>query len=208
MTVGPRTHTYEVNAMLRVSKECERLIAAFFVEYVGVRPGRVKSDLHLTVYHGRRPLPGLGERTLPVDVVIDTAETRFMVLAPGGENPRPALDPNSQSVGIRVTRRNRAIVDIQRLREGVYRFESPAIVGRREATTAWTNCFGSRHYQPHIQLLRPWSKIGDDLHEIGRLFRSQIRQIDFDVYQIEFRIRSSGEWVRRSSGRQQTGRRR
>ena len=195
MHTGPRSHEYEVNAMLKVSEKCEREIEDFLVGIYGVRPNRVQTKLHLTVYHGRRPLPGLLEGTLPVSISIDSQETRFMVLAPGGENPRPELDPNSLSVGIRVTRRNRAIADIQRLRESVYSHETPETIGTRKATTAWTNCFGSRHYQPHIQLLRPWNRIVDELTEIGRLFRSEIKQIELSEFQIESRTRINGKWV-------------
>lgn len=204
MIVGPRTHGYEVNAMLRVSSSCEESIRAFFVERFSVRPNRVQLNLHLTVYHGRRPLPGLREIAVPVDITIDADETRFMVLAPGGENPRPELDPRALSVGIRVTRRNRAIPEIQRLRRNVYRFETSEIVGRRMATTAWTNCFGSKHYQPHIQLLRPWSKIPRDLTEIGKSFRSEILEIDFDTFELESRRRIDGKWI--TSRHDDTGR--
>ena len=195
MSTGPQSHTYEINAMLKVSKKCEQAIVDFLVGNYGVRPNRVQSNLHLTVYHGRRPLLGLLEGTFPVDISIDTRETRFMVLAPGGENPRSELDPGSISVGIRVTRRNRAIDDIQRLRESVYSHETPEIIGIRKPTTAWANCFGSRHYQPHIQLLRPWSKTRRDLTEIGRLFRSEIEQIELNEFQVESRTRIDGKWV-------------
>ncbi len=194
-TIGPQTHDYEVNAMLRVSKTSEDLIRAFFADTYRIRPNRLKSDPHLTVYHGRRPLPGLSQEYCPMQVIADTDETRFMVLAPGGENPRPELDPRTLSVGIRLTRRNRAVADIHRLRESVYGYESPEIVGKRKCTTAWTNCFGSRHYQPHIQLLKPWHKIHSSLAEIGARFRSEIHHIDFDFFHIEFRHREGGQWV-------------
>ena len=54
--VGPRSHNFEVNAMLRVSKTSEDLVRAFFVEMYGVRANRLQSGLHLTVYHERRRL--------------------------------------------------------------------------------------------------------------------------------------------------------
>ena len=195
MPKGPQGHTYEVNAMLKVAKASEHQIGSFLAEHSGVKPSRIQSDLHLTVYHGRRPLPGLAEGVWPIDVVADTNETRFMVLAPGGENPRPELDHRSLSVGIRLTRRNRAIAEIQRLRKSVYSFESPEIVGGREATTEWTNCFGSRHYQPHVQLLKPWNKMRQGLTELGALFRSTAKQIHFDEFRIESRTRVDGRWV-------------
>ena len=193
--MGAKAHSFEANAMLKVSKSSEDQIGAFFLDAYGMRPNRLKSNLHLTVYYGRRPLPGLRQACHPVRIIADTDETRFMILAPGGENPRPELDPRALSVGIRVTRRNRAVADIQELRQSVYRFETLEVIGKRKATMAWTNCFGSRHYQPHIQLLRPWHKIDSSLARIGSRFRSEIDYIEFDHFQIEFRHRVDDEWV-------------
>ena len=194
-TQGPRSHTYEINAMLRVSKESEDRIRAFFSESYGVRPTRLQSELHLTVYHGRRPLPGLQEEIRSVHIAINTAETRFMVLAPGGENPREEIDPRAHSVGIRLTKRNVAIPTIQKLRELIYRLETRAAIGNRKPSSAWTNCFGSRNYQPHVQLLRPWHKVDATLTELGLLFRNQIDRIEFDLFQVEERHRLDGQWV-------------
>ena len=195
LAAGSRKHTYELNAMLRVSRESEDEIARFLSARCGVRSKRIASDLHLTVYHGRRPLPGLREGSWPIEVSLDVQETRFMVLAPGGENPRRDLDPGALSVGIRITRRNRAIAEIQNLRKSVYRCETPDVIGSRTPTTAKTNCFGSRNYQPHIRLLHSWSRIERDLTMIGESFRSEIREIKLDVFEIESRIRIDGEWV-------------
>ena len=194
-TLGPQTHNYEVNAMLRVSKTSEDLVRAFFSESYSVRQNRIQSNLHLTVYHGRRPLPGLYDNTQFVHITVNTAETRFMVLATGGENPRSDMDPRAHSVGIRLTKRNTAIPEIQKLRKQIYKLETKAVIGTRKPTTAWTNCFGSRNYQPHIQLLRPWHKIDANLTEIGSLFRTEIDQIEFDIFQIEVRHRVDGQWL-------------
>ena len=165
---GPQSHTFEVNAMLRVSKECEDRIKAFFLESYRARKNRLQSNLHLTVYHGRRILPSLQQKSQPVRITADAAETRFMVLEPGGENPRTQLDPQVLSVGIRLTRRNTAIPEIQKLREQVYRLETREVIGTRKRTTAWTNCFGSRHYQPHVQLLRA---LAQSQRDVGRGWR-------------------------------------
>ena len=194
-TQGPRTHSYEVNAILTVSKASEGLIRKFFLDNYDLRPNRLSTDLHLTIYHGRRPLPASGQECRSIEVSVDMAETRFMVLAPGGENPRPDLAPRELSVGVRLTRRNRAVDAIQRLRESVYRFETPEIIGNRNPTTARTNCFGSRNYQPHIQLLKPWHKIDSSLSEIGERLRSEVQCIEFDRFKIEFRRRVEGGWV-------------
>ena len=111
------------------------------------------------------------------------------------ENPRTQLDPQVLSVGIRLTRRNTAIPEIQKLREQVYRLETREVIGTRNRTTAWTNCFGSRHYQPHVQLLRPWHKVNATLAEVGDLFRTEVKEIEFDLFQIEARYRWMGSGV-------------
>ncbi len=182
-----RIHEYEVYAILWVTRTCEERIAQFLVDKCGIPQGAVQRGLHLTVYYARRPLPGLVEENQRVHINANVDETRFMVLAPGGENPRPDLEPSRGSVAIRLTKRNQAIAEIQQLRKSVYQLETDRVVGNRAATTAWTNCFGARHYQPHIKLLRPGSGIKRDLTEIGTIFRSEIEQIEFGKFQIQFR---------------------
>ena len=107
-----------------------------------------------------------------------------MVLAPGGENPRPELEPAKKSVGIRLTKRNIAIEGIQTLRHQMISLETSELVGRRKRSTAWTSCFGARDYQPHIKLLKPGSEIDRDLKPIGRYFRMCFQTIDFGKYEI------------------------
>ena len=194
-TFGPRSHKYEINAMLRVSKRSEDRIRDFFTEHCNIKRGRLRSGLHLTVYHGRRSLPGLQPETKPAQITASTSETRFMPLVPGGENPRDEIDARVHSVGIRFTKRNPAIPEIQGLREQIYQLETKIVVGGRKPTTAWTNCFGSRNYQPHIELLRRWHKVNAKLTELGSLFRAEIGHIEFDQFQVEERHRVYGEWV-------------
>ncbi len=194
-SLGPRSHNYEINAMLRVSKYSEREIRQFFSNVFEVKQNRLNSDLHLTVYHARVPIPGLQVGSHTLDITVDTAETRFMVLVPGGENPHDDIDAGAHSVGIRLTKRNTAIPQIQKLREQIYRLESKAVIGNRKPTSAWTNCFGSRNYQPHIQLLRPWHKVCGTLDEIGKLFRNSVNRIEFDSFQVEARQRIDGQWI-------------
>jgi hypothetical protein len=179
-----KTYTYEVHALLWVTRKYEALITELLSRECEIPRNSIQRGIHLTVYHGRRPLPGLVPGSQPVRIVADALETRFMVLAPGGENPRPELDPSRRSVGIRLTKRNRAIDQIQRLRAGIYRFETLAVIGERTPTSAWTNCFGARHYQPHIKLLRPGSGIERDLTKLGEIFRSDMEWIEFDRFEV------------------------
>ena len=194
MPRGPQSHTYEVNAILWVSKESEEQIKSFLSESFQVRGSGLQSDLHLTVYHGRRVLPYLRPIENPIKIIVDTKETRFMALQPGGENPREDIDARTSPIGIRLTRRNLAIPAIQGLRRQIYCLENKRVTGTRHPTTAWTNCFGSRHYQPHIQLLRPWHNTDDNLSDMGEKFRARIETIEFDRFQIEERHRVNGQW--------------
>ena len=175
--------THEVYALLWVTKSCEFKIFDF-MRSVGVPAECIQRGMHLTVYHARRHLPGLPVklRSRYVAIGADTIETRFMVLAPGGENPRPDLLPARRSVGIRLTKRNCAKDQILALRREMCAFETPAVIGTRTPSTDWTNCFGARHYQPHVKLLRPGSGINRDLTKMGELFRSQLRSIEFGKF--------------------------
>ena len=179
-----KSHGYEVYALLWVSHRCTDRIRDMLLHECEIPRQAIQPNLHLTVYHGRRRLPGLTPDSWAVHIVADSLETRFMVLAPGGENPRPELEPSRRSVGIRLTKRNQAIDQIQSLRDSIFRLETKNIIGSRRRTSAWTSCFGARHYQPHIKLLCPGSKIERDLKKLGEVFRSGINQIEFDRFQV------------------------
>ena len=174
---------YSIFALLWVKEESEALIHEFLASK-GIPRRAFQKETHLTVYHGRRPLQGISPYHSPVEISADVSETRFMVMAPGGENPRPELDPKHKSVGIRLKKTNRAIAQIQELRARIYRLETPKVIGTRRPTTAWTNCFGARHYQPHIKLIHPGSNIDRDLTPLGNAFRSSIESFDFDRFEI------------------------
>ena len=175
--------------MLSLSKHCETDIEEFFVSS-GIPRRVVQRGMHLTVYYARRFLPGgPNNRIQPISIELDVKETRFMVLAPGGENPRPELVPSKRSVGIRLTRRNIAVPHIQKLRREMSSRETPRIIGRRTPSTAKYSCFGARRYQPHIKLLRPGSEIDRDMTELGKAFRNHFSVLKFDIHRIRTSIR-------------------
>lgn len=180
-------HSYEVYGILWVTRKCETQIANLLADEFGIPGEVIQTGLHLTVYYGRRPLAGLVPHSRPVKISADVSETRFMVLAPGGENPRPSLEPSRCSVGIRLTKRNSAIEQVLELRRSIYQLEPAKWPGNRKSTTDWNNAFGARHYQPHIKILRPGSGINRDLTELGGFFRSSIKRIEFGRFQITVR---------------------
>ena len=179
-----KNYDYEIYALLWVSRRSTKIIRDLLSCECKIPVKAIERKLHLTVYHGRRQLPGLTSYNRAVSIVADPLETRFMVLAPGGENPRPELEPSKCSVGIRLTRRNQAVEGIQNLRADVFRFETKDVIGNRKPTSAWKSCFGARNYQPHIKLLRPGSEIDHNLTKLGEIFRSKIDEIEFDRFQV------------------------
>ena len=184
----PPTHP-AVYAMLWVSPRSVVQIAEFLVSK-GIPEAAIDRSMHLTVYYASRLLPGLPRDIpiRPVQIEADAMETRFMPLVPGGENPRPDIDPASKSVGIRLTKRNQAIDEIQALRSEMCELETPEVVGERQRSTAWKSCFGAKRYQPHILFLRPGSGIDRDLRPLGTSFRSHLQKIEFNKYEVITKI--------------------
>jgi hypothetical protein len=116
---------------------------------------------------------------------IDTLETRFMVLAPGGENPRPDLIPGKLKVGIRVKNGSTLRKKIIELRDSLIAHETEYVLGNRKPSTKSRNAFGARNFQPHIALLNAGSGIQTNLTEVGNNFRDSIPEIYFDKFIIQ-----------------------
>jgi hypothetical protein len=175
----------EVWAKLLLSRGDSHRVRAFFIAECGIKSHHVVSNMHLTVYYARRPMPGVLPLTEPARVVVPANETRFMVMAPGGENPRPNLEPSRSKIGIRVHRRSSAIPAILEYRQRLLTQETPTVLGRRPPSGRWKNAFGARHFQPHVTLLRRGSGIDGDLTILGRLFRNHLKNLVFDRFVVD-----------------------
>lgn len=163
--------------LLYLSPECEEAINIFFKEEIGILPKSIQQGMHLTVYQNNRPSIDFRNTEIKVDVTVNIDETRFMAFAPGGENPRPDINPNKCGVGIRLTKRNDAIPEILRIRRDFYKLE-PKFTSRLNTTDS-RNAFGARNYQPHIKFLRSGSNIGRDFFSIGHKFRERFKTLKF-----------------------------
>jgi hypothetical protein len=172
--------------MLHVSKESELLIHAFLTAY-GIKRRTIRSRLHLTVYHARRKIPQIESAILECAISVPGVDFRFMTMTPGGENPRPDVDPNTCPVGVRVHKSSQAYIKIQELRAQLIKFETESVLGKRRPSTKTRNAFGSRYYQPHITLLRQGSGVGADLRPLGDAFRRSIEKIEFNSFEIIYR---------------------
>lgn len=184
---APKAHTTEVWAQLFLSEADQLRVHDFFVSEFGIKPRYIVRNMHITVYHARRPMPGVLSVSEPADVVLAAAETRFMVMAPGGENPRPEWDPARRKVGLRVHKQSAALPSILAFRERLLRHETSRVLGHRPRSTRRSNAFGARDYQPHMAVLRAGSGIGRDLTQLGIPFRRKLGILRFDRFEIEVR---------------------
>lgn len=124
-------------------------------------------------------------------MVLAASETRFMVMAPGGENPRPELDPGKSKVGIRIHRQSSALPSILGYRDRLLSHETERVLGRRSPSTHRTNAFGARHFQPHMAILRAGSGVDRDLKVIGAPFREALNNLTFDRFAVEVVTRTN-----------------
>lgn len=176
---------HEVWAQLLLSEPDRERLCQFLIQEFGIKPRYVVRKMHLTIYHARRPMPELVPTIEHVKIILPATETRCMVMAPGGENPRQNIHPAHRKVGIRVHRQSAAMPEIISLREQLIEHETPQILGKRTRSTNKTNAFGARHYQPHMTLIRPGNGIHHDLTRIGIPFREIIGDLTFDRFQID-----------------------
>ena len=175
----------EVWAQLFLCNADSALIWDMLTVKCGIKRNVLVPKMHITIYHARRPMQTLRSCTEAANVLIPTAETRFMVLAPGGENPRPELEPRKKKVGIRVQRKNDGRPEILKFRERLLAHETPEVLGGRRPSTHGSNAFGARNFQPHMALLRPGNGVDRDLTILGNVFRQEIKSLTFDRFCIE-----------------------
>lgn len=143
--------------------------------------------MHLTVYHARRQIPDLRPTAELAYLAIDVSETCFIVMAPGGENPQPGLDPARKRVGIRIGKRDPAQQQINVFRQRCLDPETIEVLGSRQPSTPTTSAFGARRYQPHISLLRSGNGTARDLTPLGHAFRARFRTLSFVRFEIRQR---------------------
>jgi hypothetical protein len=177
-----KKHEYEIWCQLMMSKESELSVHTFFIKHYYIDPNHLIYNMHLTVYHSRRPMLDLEEMKFNCMHNIDTNETRFMVLTSGGENQRPDIIPGYRKVGIRIQRSSNFRNIIHSYRRKVIQYEDIVTLGERKPSNMNRNAFGSRSFQPHISLLKAGSEINFDLYSVGENFRNYISELVFNKY--------------------------
>ncbi len=175
----------EVWAQLFLSESSKQRIHNFFISEFKIDRRYLVKSLHVTVYHALEEIPNLSSVDLACHHTLSPEQTRFMVLAPGGENSRPDLIPSDNRVGVRIQKNTdfRTVIDSYRSR--ILEHEDHFVLGTRAPSTLSRNAFGARHFQPHLTLLHPGSGIMNDLKIIGQAFRESVGLLVFDRYIIE-----------------------
>lgn len=128
---------------------------------------------------------GVIEIDEPVNITMRADQMRFMVLTPGGENPRPELHPAQRKVGVRVRKNTEEWAHVMEYRKRLLQHETPDVLGSRKPSSKSRNAFGARHFQPHMTLLRAGSGLDYDLQPIGAAFRKTIGTLLFDRFIID-----------------------
>lgn len=175
---------FEIWSDFRVSSKSESEIFDFFVQEYGIAPQFIIKGLHLTVYHARRPMPAIKPIFESCHLSIDTMDLKFMVMAPGGENPRLNLNPGQLKIGVRVHRQSIFRQNVYKYRGRLIAYETKRILGARQPSSNSRNAFGARSFQPHISLLKSGTGVDRDLTMMGDAFRDAISKISFDKFSI------------------------
>jgi hypothetical protein len=181
--------TTEVWAQLWLCQKDCLWVRKFLAATEMVDCASIVNRLHLTVYHARGPMPGITALSEPANMILPTIETRFMVMKPGGEVAQPNVLPGDHKVGIRVQKCNIAYPDIQEFRARLLEFETPSVLGRCRPSTANRSAFGAPRFQPHMTILRPGNFLGADLTNLGEMFRREIRELTYDRFSIDVKLR-------------------
>jgi hypothetical protein len=179
---------YSTWAFLNVSEDSENKIRDFFINKIGIHNSLVLSNLHLTIYESEKVLKSLTASQSICSHKVDCAATRFMVLKPGGENPDSKLLPAINKVGIRFQNSSNINEEIKNYRSQIIVYENDEILGNRNQSTLKKSAFGARFFQPHVSFLKPQNGI-TDLRKVADLFRNEIREIEFDRFEIRHNLK-------------------
>jgi hypothetical protein len=180
---------HSVWATTHLNRESEERLRRFFNAVLGIPNNMIKRDLHVTIYHARRNLRRLTDSSEEFRFNIPASELRMMAMAPGGENPRPDIDPIKCMIGLRIRRANGACAPIENLRQRFYEHETSEVLGIRRPSNRLRSAFGAHHFQPHISVLKPGAVSDPDLSKLGMILRESIDQLSFDRFLVRCRTR-------------------
>jgi hypothetical protein len=174
------TQKTSLRVELMLTVKCRDEIQSFFKQEYHCVSEAIFHHMHLTVYHCEAPMPQADLGSFEIEIAIPIAETRFMVMAPGGENAKSHLEPSRCKIGIRIKQRGGALYGIQDIRQRFCALETVELLRGRNQSTNKRSAFGAKSFQPHVTMLKPNNGIQRDLKPIGEHFRNTIKELCFD----------------------------
>ena len=118
-------------------------------------------------------------------VALPAVGTRFMVMAPGGENARVDLEPGERKIGVTSAQAefgHDRDPEVPRATAAVRDGGSARHEGGQYAPV---ECVRRKNFQPHMTLLHPGSGIDRDLTPMGVRFRELLGTLTFDRFEID-----------------------
>ena len=112
-------------------------------------------------------------------------ETRFMVMSPGGDNPRNKKSVHRSKIGIRFTKRSPLFNELDAIRQHLSFLDNQALPLTSSNTGRNDNAYGVKRFIPHITLINRNNNLPNNLHGLGAKFREDIREITFSDIKIE-----------------------
>ena len=173
-----------VFGLLFLGKEEEARLKAFLNLELNIPEACLNKNYHITVYEARIELPGLNPLQRSVSVQVPASMWRFMVMAPGGENERPEINPDERQIGLRLHRSADAYSRVSELRANFFRLEAAAGVPKRNRSTLRLSAFGARNYQPHMTICQPGHGLGRNLSPHGEALRAGLGDLHFDRFEV------------------------
>ena len=172
-------------SMLYLTHECEEEISNFFINDIHINKDFIQRGMHLTLYKEKQINPKFDSHKEwfhpPIQANVD--ETRFMLFAAGGDDPKKSklrnYSTDKQGVGIRLTGRNNARSQIMKIRMDL------ANQNNSVKTSKSKNPEGIKRFHPHIKMIRKGSGLEDDLTKTGDAFRKKFTNIEFSKLEVK-----------------------
>jgi hypothetical protein len=175
----------EVWAQLILCDKDRARVHEFLSTGFGIIPRSIAHTFHITLYRGRGSTLGQRRRDEAVEIVIAAAQTRFMVLTPGGEEARAGIEPGEKKVGVRIQKSAECYDQLCILRGRFVALEQEYLAAGANRNTVTRNAYGPIEFKPHMLIVREGNGLGRDLRPIGEAFRSQIGDLRFDTLRID-----------------------
>ena len=178
---------------IELSKTSSDQINSFLKKW-GVSEKCLFQSHHLTIYE--IPLLKFSEFSLNESKILQihevqmnrtylSDETRFMVMSPGGDNPKNKKSVHRSKIGIRFTKRSALFNELDAIRKHLSFLDNQAIPLTSSKTGRNDNAYGIKRFIPHITLINRNNNLLNNLYDLGAAFREHLPEITFSDIKME-----------------------